>query len=93
MEDRHSRPRAVLQAPSPHPSVSPRALSPVQVTALSAMVVLDTFYISYLTYRGGGGGGGGELLGSSLATELVLGGALFFKVCMSGCPVSVHQSS
>lgn len=38
------------------------------------MVVLDTFYISYLTYRGS------DLLGTSLGTEIILGAALFYKV-------------
>lgn len=38
------------------------------------MVVLDTFYISYLAYRGS------DLLGTSLGTEIVLGAALFYKV-------------
>ncbi len=42
------------------------------------MVVLDTFYISFLAYRGS------DLLGTSLGTELLLGGALFFKVCGVG---------
>jgi len=44
------------------------------VLALSILVVLDTFYVSYLTYRGS------DLVSSSLATEALLGGVLFFKV-------------
>ena len=47
------------------------------VTALSALVVMDTFYISYLTYRGS------DLLSTSLGTEIILGAALYFKV--GGC--------
>ena len=43
------------------------------------MVVLDTFYISYLAYRGSG------LLGTSLGTEIVLGAALFYKVSQAWC--------
>jgi len=44
------------------------------VSTLSFLVVLDTFYVSYLAYRGS------ELLTTSLATEVILGGSLFFKV-------------
>ena len=44
------------------------------VTALSVLVVLDTFYVSYLAYRGS------EMLTASLGTELILGGFLFFKI-------------
>ncbi|GAB5031439.1 Hypothetical protein NocV09_00503070 [Nannochloropsis oceanica] len=44
------------------------------VSTLSFLVVLDTFYVSYLAYRGS------ELLTTSLATEVILGGFLFFKI-------------
>jgi hypothetical protein len=48
------------------------------ISALSFLVVTDTFYVSYLAYRGS------ELLTTSLATEVLLGGFLFFKVRRRG---------
>lgn len=48
------------------------------ISALSFLVVTDTFYVSYLAYRGS------ELLTTSLATEVLLGGFLFFKVKRRG---------
>ena len=48
------------------------------ISALSFLVVTDTFYVSYLAYRGS------ELLTTSLATEVLLGGFLFFKVRRMG---------
>lgn len=44
------------------------------ISSLSLLVVMDTFYVSYLAYRGS------ELLTTSLGTEVILGGFLFFKV-------------